>query len=821
MVTDGQVCRLRRELDSGTSLASAARRTGMSNKTARHYRDHSALPGVRRKLRGPRSYRTRPDPFAAVWPMVEERLRTEPRLLAKTLFDWLRLEHPGLFLDSHRRTFERRVRQWRARLGPNKAIMFRQVHEAGEFAASDFTHMNSLNITIAGRKFDHMVYHFVLTYSNWESVTVCASESFEALSDGLQNAFWELGGVPRRHRSDSLSAAVNNLSATREFQTRYRDLLAHYDVTGQRINVRQAHENGDAESSHGHYKTAVDQALLLRGSRDFACHEEYVGFLKQTAATRNVGRQDRFAEELAALRRLPDQRLSSCRKIPCRVDTGSLIHIHRNTYSVHSRLIGEQVEAWLFADHVEVWYADKLVDTLPRLVGRDRHAVHYRHVIDSLIRKPGAFANYVYREDLFPTTRFRIAYDRFCEGRDNRKGVKDYLKILHHAAHNSEAAIDDALRVLLANDAPLSVAMVIAMAEASTELPHPTMVVVGPPDLKEFDALLTFMEETHGQDIGETNGITANDSGSPATNIGATDGTVSGTPAADIPRSLPEPGRSGCEGELELHTVPGSSDEFGSRSPHAWAHPQTGNGSATAGRQDLGPISVVAIAEAGAATVSGLAQRRLPGSPRKRFGVREARLWKNSCVVRCGRTTHLARASHTLRDLHVAGARVACGQARSQAGTLPEEVGWLRGLGHRRPGLCTAKPRRNGGAFHAACGALRARHRDAHKQSTVFTVDRDLQGSDDHRGRHRPLGSPQCDRRAKPPKLPARNRKRREAVNGQPTGTGSTLKPITHWGILIVAKGEFLLSPNTIRTNRLTEPLAVRCHIRLFRPPRR
>ena len=188
MVTDGQVRRMLRELDSGTSLASSARRTGLSNKTARHYRDDRTLPSTRKTSRPPRTYRTRLDPFAAVWPAVEGRLKAESRLLAKTLFDWLRREHPGQFFDSHRRTFERRVRQWRATHGPGKSIMFRQVHNAGDLAASDFTYMNALNITIARQPFDHMVYHFVLTYSNWESVTLCASESFEALSDGLQNA---------------------------------------------------------------------------------------------------------------------------------------------------------------------------------------------------------------------------------------------------------------------------------------------------------------------------------------------------------------------------------------------------------------------------------------------------------------------------------------------------------------------------------------------------------------------------------------------------------------------------------------------------------
>ena len=153
MVTDGQARRLFRECELGTSLALAARRTGMSDKTARHYRDERTLPSTRKKLQVVRTYRTRPDPFTAVWPAVEERLRAEPRLLAKTLFDWLRSQHPGQFFDSQRRTFERRVRQWRATHGSGKAVMFRQVHEAGDLAASDFTHMNALHITIAGQRF--------------------------------------------------------------------------------------------------------------------------------------------------------------------------------------------------------------------------------------------------------------------------------------------------------------------------------------------------------------------------------------------------------------------------------------------------------------------------------------------------------------------------------------------------------------------------------------------------------------------------------------------------------------------------------------------
>ncbi|MGH9569459.1 MAG: IS21 family transposase, partial [Candidatus Angelobacter sp.] len=399
----------------------------MDEKTARKYRELGCLPSDQKQ---PRTYRTRIDPLAQLWPRAQARLEAEPRLRAKTLFDWLQSEHPERLTESQRRTFERRVLQWRSTAGLARTVMFSQVHYAGDLAASDFTSMNSLEVTILGKRFEHLAYHFVLTYSNWESVTVCASESFEALSDGLQNALWELGGTPRRHRSDSLSAAVNNLSVKREFQSRYRGLLEHYGLAGERINVRQPHENGDSESSHGHFKTAVDQAMHLRGSRDFGSREEYLGFLQEVVALRNASRRQRHAEESAALGPLPARRLDSCLRLPVRVDKGSLIHIHCNTYSVHSRLVGQKVEARLYADRVELWYAGMQVDTLPRLAGRDKHAISYRHIIDQLVRKPGAFENYRYREDLFPNSRFRMAYDRLCEGHAPGVATREYLRIL-------------------------------------------------------------------------------------------------------------------------------------------------------------------------------------------------------------------------------------------------------------------------------------------------------------------------------------------------------------------------------------------------------
>ena len=256
MVTDGQVLELRRLLNMGFSLALSARILDMDEKTARSYRDDPRLPSDRKK---PREYRTRIDPFVDVWDEVQARLEAEPRLKAKTLFEWLQERDPSQFPDSTRRTFERRVSRWRSTAGPNQPVMFEQVHHPARVAASDFTVMNDLGVKIAGLRFDHTLFHCVLTYSNVESISLCFSESFEALSAGIQKAFWEFGGVPKRHRTDSLSAAVNNHSERKTHTERYQALMNYYGCEPERINVRCANENGDVESSHGHFKTRIDQ----------------------------------------------------------------------------------------------------------------------------------------------------------------------------------------------------------------------------------------------------------------------------------------------------------------------------------------------------------------------------------------------------------------------------------------------------------------------------------------------------------------------------------------------------------------------------------
>jgi hypothetical protein len=411
MPEDRQVLKLCKLLVAGCSLSQAAMRTGMDEKTARKYRQSGKLPSESRE---PHTWQTRQDPFVDVWSEVEEQLELNPGLQAKTLFEWLQREHAGRFQDGQLRTLQRKIKRWRALAGPPKEVFFSQVHTPGRLGASDFTHMASLAVTIAGQPFEHMLYHFVLTYSNWESATICFSESFESLSEGLQNALWELGGVPERHRTDRLSAAVNNLSNEAEFTSRYTALMQHYSLLSEKTQAGHGNENGDAESLHRHFKDAVDQALMLRGSRDFAGREQYADFLGQLLRQKNAGRVQRLAEERAALRPLPSQRRESCKRKWVRVNSGSLIQVDRNTYSVDSRLIGEQVDVRLYADELVLWYGQREVDRLPRLRGRQKSLINYRHVIDWLVRKPGAFENYRYQSSLFPTSRFRIAY--LCKG---------------------------------------------------------------------------------------------------------------------------------------------------------------------------------------------------------------------------------------------------------------------------------------------------------------------------------------------------------------------------------------------------------------------
>lgn len=492
MVTDCQVRKLMKLLNQEQTLSLAAAKSGMDEKTARKYRRLGKLPSEVRKAR---DWRTREDSFKEMWEEVRSKLELNPGLQAKTLFKDLQRRHPGKFQDGQLRTLQRRVKEWRALDGPPKEVFFEQRHEPGKLCESDFTNMNSLGVRIQGQPFDHLLYHFVLTYSNWEWGTVCFSESFESLSMGFQNSVWKLGGAPNGHRTDRLSAAVHHEIHPEVFTQRYKSLLAHYGIEGHRIQASKPNENGDVEQRHYRLKESVDQALMLRGSRDFESREDYEKFLERHLGELNAGRQVRLQEELKRLRRLPERRLESYKRVSVGVKRiNSTIRVDNNTYSVDSRLIGEDVEVRVYAEELQVWYAQRQVDTLPRLRGSGKHRIQYRHIIDWLVRKPGAFEHYRYREELFPTTQFRMAYDRLCQHFTSARATKDYLQILQYAARLSESAVDTTLG-RLARDGELPTLEAVETLLQLSETPPLDDVHIDEVELAAYDHLLEGEQE--------------------------------------------------------------------------------------------------------------------------------------------------------------------------------------------------------------------------------------------------------------------------------------------------------------------------------------
>jgi transposase len=472
-----------KELNEGQqTLERAALKSGMSENTARRYRDGATPKGSRPV----REYRTRADPFESVWADIEKMLEAAPGLEAKTIFERLCERPDGAFTEGQLRTLQRKIRRWRAEHGPHKEVMFPQEHRPGEYAQSDFTWMNELQITIAGEPFDHLLYHFVLPYSRWETGMVCFSESYETLIGGFQRAVNELGRVPHRHRTDNLSAATHELKdGGRAFNERYLGAMAHYGVEADRNTPGRGHENGSVEQSHHRFKRAVEQALLVRGTREFADRASYEAFLREIFAGRNKRRLT-LGDDLRGMKELPPMRIEDFRRERVRVTRFSTIRVAENTYSVSSRLIGEEVDLRLYAETIEVWHGQRLIATMERQRGRGNVSIDYRHIAWSLVRKPGAFARYRYRGALFPTLTFRRAYDALAERLGNRADV-EYVRILHLAASTSETAVDAALEELLGRGELRDYAQV--RAAASPEPVDVPSYTIEPPDLSTYDAI--------------------------------------------------------------------------------------------------------------------------------------------------------------------------------------------------------------------------------------------------------------------------------------------------------------------------------------------
>lgn len=398
-----------------------------------------------------RSWRTRADPLADVWqsvlvPMLEKAPQLEPQ----TLLLHLEQIRPGEEWYRRKRTLQRRVEQWQALHGPGQEVMFMQEHRAGVLGISDFTLLKGQPITIAGVVLEHRLFHFRLPYSGWCHVEVIhGGESFVALSEALQNALALCGGVPAEHRTDSLSACFRNRdgSYAGDYTSRYRELCAHLGVIATRNNRGVAHENGAIEGSHRHWKHRLEQQLIKRGSRDFETEAEYRLLVSQVTDTLNdrSGVTVKLAIELLHLQPLPVQRFADYEPLVVRVRSTSTIEVRSVTYSVPSRLISQQLTVHLRHDRLDLFLRSQFVETLPRLHRRagqlgPMRRIDFRHVIESLRRKPRALLRAQLQSDLLPGSRWQKLWRQLLAALPPDEAAKVMVDALHVAAKAGDLA---------------------------------------------------------------------------------------------------------------------------------------------------------------------------------------------------------------------------------------------------------------------------------------------------------------------------------------------------------------------------------------------
>jgi hypothetical protein len=488
-ITDHQVLKFKQDRNKLSQVAAAAR-SGISERSARRIEAADALPSQR----PPRSWRTRDDPLVDVWDAeVVPLLKVDAGLNAVTLLEELQRRHPGEYDEAVLRTLQRRMRQWRAAHGAEREVYFAQEHPPGRLGLSDFTVADDLGVLIDGVAFDHRLYQFALAHSGWRhAMVVVGGESFMALSEGLQGALWHLGGVPEEHRTDSLSAAFNNLAEEVQLTRRYADLCRHYGMRASRCNPGESHENGSIESRNHSLKTALDQALRLRGSRDFDDRAGYEAFVSEIVQRFNARVAKRLTVERAMLKVLPVRRTAEYEELPTRVSKYAIFRVKSEQYSAPSQLIGHRLMVRQYAGHIECWLGGQCVLRRERATRRDgqRHArdIDYRHLVAALQRKPGAFARWVLRDAAFPREVYRRTWERLAAGVPEREACKTMVGLLVLAAEGHEAQLADELEQLIELDQlPDLLALAQLLSPVKSTVPDVTVEV---PSLVGYDQLL-------------------------------------------------------------------------------------------------------------------------------------------------------------------------------------------------------------------------------------------------------------------------------------------------------------------------------------------
>lgn len=422
-------------------------KAGVSENTARKHLKTQQAPS---QTKVAHRWRTRKDPFAGHWEEhIRPLLRREPGLEAVTVIRYLEEKYPDQVWERHLRTLQRRMVQWRRLEGPEPEVFFPQNVLPGQTAQIDWTHLGELGITLGGDKLKLLLFHFVLIYSNWQWGTLCRSESFASLRRGVQLSVRKVGAVPFNLQSDQSSSATHALSRSgqaRGFNRRYQEFCDHWGMIPRTIEVAKPNQNGDVESLNGHFKNRLDQALMLRGSRDFESVEQLENFITELLQAINQKVESRLGEELKVMKPLIRHDLPEFETTVARVGRSSTIQIDKAAYSVPCRLIGANLRVRLYEDHIEAFHQHQEILRAPR--SRQPH-IDYRHIIEKLQRKPGAFEQYRWREALYPSHVFRAAFDHMERTLGTERTIPEYLRILSLCVDHGEATVSNLIEEIL------------------------------------------------------------------------------------------------------------------------------------------------------------------------------------------------------------------------------------------------------------------------------------------------------------------------------------------------------------------------------------
>jgi hypothetical protein len=795
MISPWKQAKIRRVFSAIQNYFKTAMECDVDPKTVHKYTDQQSA--AKPMDRPQRTYKTRvAADFETLWPEIEELLKENHDLKPYAILEHMIDKHKDAFSPSWKRTLERRVAHWKIAHGIEKEVFFSQIHKPGDVLAIDFTDMSKLAVRIGTELMDHnfLAFHAVLTYSNWEYAEHCRSESFEALASGVQNAFHSLGGVTARLRFDSMSAAVNNLSSDHEFRTNWKNLLDHFGTKGHRINVRSPEENGDCESSHGHLKDYVDQRLMLRGNRNFENFEQWQEFLSQCIASRNKKRSSQLAQDREQLEAFPKTFFPVFTTLDSTVKSNCVLRIKQNDYAVPSCFIGKKVHLRIYSDRIELWYAGNKKLDMPRLIGKKLVFFDFRHVIDTLVRKPGAFANYQFRQELYPTQNFRLAFDVACAQQGERDGIRTYLKLLYLAKHVGLEAVEQELAHALASNVDIDAKAIEANLKATSTIPesfHAVDPEVETPDLDDYNSLLE-----HKEVLDEpTEPEPCDRELTQATEPIGTGWPFEEASFANDANDSDSTGRTSCEGALELPGVPERTD--GPRMPQANREPhcEAPKKVITGHEQSVVGNSMESTTDDSTAAHATTANGRVPIEGGEYSDFWTARLGENDVAQCVGGPTRSSGAhglACTVRE--TCSTLVTC-EAGATTSTVAFEDWSILGIDHRRSWICSAEPRGDGSALHVDSRPLREDEYSAQFEPSVFEMGADLQGSDDHRRSDRSTCSSQHNYRAERTERTSRGS---ESEPRETATSGRGYPVIAHWkneqfqsGNLVVAKVEF------------------------------